>query len=126
MTNTLFILTGTALTLLALLLFSIPSLRPRVYTRRTGWLGAAMLLPLVIYFVIGYVFKYHELIIVVCMIKPITAMLGVTLFFGSVIMSRSKRLPLITTLPSFLLLCGSVTDLLVAYQILSNLGGASC
>jgi hypothetical protein len=122
MTDTQLILAGPALALLALLLFSIPSVRPRVLTRGIGWLGACMLLPMAI----GYLFQSSGLITLTFLLKPITAPISATLFLGYVVIWRSKRLPLITALPSFLLLCGSIADVLAVSRLGSSWGGASC
>lgn len=122
MTDTQLLLAGPAFALLALLLFSIPGVRPRAFTRGIGWLGASMLFPMVI----GYVSHSYDLITIAFALKPIAAMVSAALFLGYVVMWRSKRLPLITSLPSVVLLCGSVADVLAVCRLGSGWGGASC
>lgn len=122
MTETQLLLAGPAFALLALLLFAIPSVRPRAFTRGIGWLGACMLFPMVI----GYTFHSYGLITLAFALKPITAIFGAALFIGYVVIWRSKRLPVITSLPSVVLLCGSVADVFAVYRLGNGWGGASC
>jgi hypothetical protein len=122
MTDTQLLLAGPAFALLALLMFSIPSVRPRAFTCGIGWLGAAMLFPMVI----GYVFHSYGLITFAFFLKPIAAMVSAALFPGYLVMLRSKRLPVITSLPSMILLCGSAADAFAVYKLGNGWGGASC
>ncbi len=81
-----------------------------------------MLFPMVI----GYAFQSYELITLAFVLKPIAAIVSATLFIGYVVMWRSKRLPLITSLPSVILMCGSAADLVAVSRLGSGWGGAYC
>ena len=122
MTDSQLLLAGPAFALLALVLYSIPDFRPRAFTRPIGWLAACMLFPMVI----GYAFSSFGLITFAFLLKPIAATVSATLFLGYVVMWRSKHLPLITSFPSVVLLCGSVADMFAISRLANGWGGASC
>ena len=122
MTDSQLLLAGPAFALLALVLYSIPDFRPRAFTRTIGWLAACMLFPMVI----GYAFSSFGLITLAFFLKPIAATASATLFLGYVVMWRSKHLPLITSFPSVVLLCGSVADMFAISRLANGWGGASC
>ena len=122
MTNAQLLLAGPAFALLALLLFAIPSVRPKAFALGIGWLGASMLFPMVI----GYAFHSYLLVTLAFFLKPIAAIICAGLFVGYVITLGSKRLPLITLLPVIILLGGSVADAFAVYKLSNGWGGASC
>jgi hypothetical protein len=122
MTDTQLLFAGPAFALLALLLFSIPSLRPKAFSLGIGWLGASMLFPMVI----GYAFNSYILVSIAFFLKPIAAIVSVGLFVGYIITWTSKRPPLITFLPLVVLLCGSIADVFAVHKLSNGWGGASC
>lgn len=122
MTDTQLLFAGPVFSLLTLFFTANPSTRPKFFMRAIGWLGACMLIPMVV----GYSFQSYTLITLAFVSKPFTASLGGTLFVGYVVMWRSKRLPLVTIIPSIMLLCGSVADFYAVHKLANAWGGAQC
>lgn len=116
------LLGGPAFAALALALFAIPGVRPIVFTRSTGWLAVCMCVPMVA----GFVFHSYNLITLAFFIKPIAALLGMTLFLAYGVIWRSQRFSLITTLPSLMILSGSIADIYAVLHLKDGWGGAAC
>lgn len=108
--------------LIALVLLTVPWMRPGVFTRGICWLGACMSFPMTI----GYGFHSDGLITVAFALKPIAATVSATLFLGYIFMFRGKNLPLATFVPSVVLLCGSIVDVLAVIRLGIGWGGAGC
>jgi hypothetical protein len=116
------LLAGPAFALLGLMLFAIPGLRPRMFTRTIGWLGACMCAPMVA----GFLFDSFGLTSLAFLVKPIGSLIAPTLFLGFVTICFIKRFSLLTALPTLMLLFGSIADIYAVRQLASGWGGASC
>jgi hypothetical protein len=120
------LLTGPAFAVLALILFMVPDLRPRMYTRAIGCLGGCMCVPMIAAMVIGFLSGSYGFAMLALIIKPITALLGITLFIGYLTMWRSKRFPAMTLLPSVIILLASGADIHAFRMLAHGIGGGDC
>ena len=122
MNEQLLIFAGPAFALLTLLLFAIPSVRPKTLRGWIGWIAIVMLIP------IGIAYATHSmgLGILAFVVRPIAALVGAALSVGYFMICRDRRFPAITALPSVLMLLGAASDLWSVYVLGPLIGGGGC
>lgn len=75
---------------------------------------------------LAFVFHSFVLITLAFFIKPIAALLGMTLFLAYGVVWRIQRFSLLTTLPLLMMLLVSIADMYAVRQLIDGWGGAHC
>jgi len=121
MNQYLLILTGPFLALCVLILFTIPSARPKTMVRRIGLIAGLLALP-----ALAYATNSMNLAIAAFYFTPFLSVGGIIIALCYFIVVFDKHFPLVSNLPSVLIGIASGFNFYAVYLLGNSFGGGQC